>query len=457
LRRRIEPEDEENEEDEENQEESTQHHQEAEEDEEEEHDVEDPIVRQVRLMSGNCRDGGSVITISQRSMSRLEASVDKGTERLQSALRNYTGIPREPREELIEGTVYTFLLQSGATKWMKMVKLPPKVIVDISRTSNKYWLANRGRGPSPSVTTIDHLLLLILLYRTAMNMDQIALTFGFKSTNTLQSAINRMRPIFQQTMKERWWTNRQRPIPLDGDDPYIALNFDHSTFSVFRPKGRFEEAKMYWDGKNECYGLKKEFACMASPPHYCLFSMKAFVGSEHDYECHKKTFQEYIPYLRKTPQEKASLSSDRSFPTWAALGDRGYTGPGGDTPGLRRITIKKNAKTRAERERNKILSECRVTVEMFFGRLVKCWNLGMKIYPFDHKNFDVDIDNMACLTNEHIRSLSPLAELDRKIYQAHLEKRLEDQLERKQKKDLSNQNYRARIRDMHHEIENEED
>ena len=36
---------------------------------------------------------------------------------------------------------------------------------------------------------------------------------------------------------------------------------------------------------------------MTVPPHYALFSMKAEVGSKHDYAIFKKNYREYIPYL----------------------------------------------------------------------------------------------------------------------------------------------------------------
>jgi hypothetical protein len=55
---------------------------------------------------------------------------------------------------------------------------------------------------------------------------------------------------------------------------YIALLADSTSFEVFRPKGRFEEQKHYYDGKNKMYAVKKEVAVMAHAPHYALFFSK---------------------------------------------------------------------------------------------------------------------------------------------------------------------------------------
>ena len=39
---------------------------------------------------------------------------------------------------------------------------------------------------------------------------------------------------------------------------------------VYCLKTRFEEAKVYFDGENKIYGLKKEVAVLAQKPHFAL-------------------------------------------------------------------------------------------------------------------------------------------------------------------------------------------
>ena len=52
---------------------------------------------------------------------------------------------------------------------------------------------------------------------------------------------------------------------------------------------------------------------------------------------------------------------------------------------------------------NKKFNKIRVNIECFFGRMQKIFTFTKRVYPFDHKNFDIDIDNCILLTNEHIR------------------------------------------------------
>ena len=152
-----------------------------------------------------------------------------------------------------------------------------------------------------------------------------------------------------------------RPNPInDTYFPYIGLLVDSTSIQVQKPKARFEEAKIYWDGKNHMYTLKKEVAVMVSNPHYCLFLQKGVVGSKHDYEYLKTTFHSYIRYLQKTSEEFILLLTDQANKNWGTLFDKCYIGPESDTPGLRRIAPKKNPSTYLDHsgkaEKNKISS-----------------------------------------------------------------------------------------------------
>lgn len=85
---------------------------------------------------------------------------------------------------------------------------------------------------------------------------------------------------------------------------------DTTSQEVYRPKGRFEEAKHYWDAKNHIYALKKQVAVMAHEPHYALFLSPGVVGSQHDYTTFKVNFYfttnqqvEYLPRICTLPSE----------------------------------------------------------------------------------------------------------------------------------------------------------
>ena len=87
-----------------------------------------------------------------------------------------------------------------------------------------------------------------------------------------------------------------RPQPLNTTNyPQVALAVDSSSQEVYRPKGRFEEAKSYWDAKNHIYALKKQVAVLACEPHYAMFSHPAVIGSKHDYTTFKVKAKFQVP------------------------------------------------------------------------------------------------------------------------------------------------------------------
>jgi hypothetical protein len=248
-------------------------------------------------------------------------------------------------------TLWATIMEEGA--FSELVGLPSAVVEDIYRDAQPELAAARRRGPRPKLGWLDHLLVIMMLYKLGTTVGGLAARINVKES-TLADAITRIRPILNQTLHNRWWEARSRPKEFAQQGyRHVAALGDSTSLEVHRP-GRFEEAKAYWDGKNKIYALKKEVAVMASPPYFALFSSKGFLGSIHDYSHHKSYYRNYLPYLRKTQQEKRALAHDQQHEYWAMVLDKAYVGPPQDTPGLRRITPFKPARTQREKEANLI-------------------------------------------------------------------------------------------------------
>lgn len=330
-------------------------------------------------------------------------------------------------------------------------------ILEIWHTIQPHISRHRKRGPLPKINWEDSLLLLLAFYRTGSEFDKLALCFN-KKPGAVRDAINRMKPILNDAMKEKWWDERPRVRPLlETNFPYIGLIGDTTSVEVLKPKGRFEEAKYYWDEHNKIYALKKEVAIMAASPHYALFSQKGEIGSRHDYSILKTTYTDYVKYLRKHVDEMPSVPIDMNNPSWAMLFDKAYIGPPEDTLDLRRITPKKNPQLHAEKLRNKELNAIRGSIERFFGRMEKLWGCIREIYRWDHDNFDVDFDNCLLLTNEHIKQ-NQLEEIDRKFHLQVIEdrrmRRERKEQKRKQELELYKQKKKFKSYLCSHNLEN---
>lgn len=222
--------------------------------------------------------------------------------------------------------------------------------------------------------------------------------------------VDRARRVLLECLRKRWWGTRERPVPLAQTRfPHAGLLVDTQTIEVNKPKARFEEAKAYWDRKNKIYGLKKEVAVRAAAPHYCMFTQKGRVASVHDYTIIKETFETYLEYLRKTDDERNALPADRASRFWAAVLDKAYVGPAGDTPNFRRITPVRNAVAVTDAQPNAAVNPIRVPVEQFFGRMWKAWGVLRHPYRFDHATSTMTMTSSVCSrTNSSLRRHSTM-------------------------------------------------
>jgi hypothetical protein len=340
-------------------------------------------------------------------------------------LNRFEDLPDNDNNEPM-GHLYTSLQEASISSqtWIDLTNFSQNHFHDLFREVDSIASTqlHSQRGKKPAVSTADALLALLILYKTAPKLDELGEKVKYYPT-ALRNALDRIRPILNTVLQNRWWKDRIRPFPLvDTRFNWIGLLVDVNSQEVFKPKGRFEEAKIYWDQKNYIYALKREVSVTAAPPHFALFVSKGRVGSTHDFTLHKEVYREYLPYLRKTNQEITMVPEDRSARTWGILGDKAYFANSEETPDERRIAIKKGARTMEEKVANKELSLIRVPVEQFFGRMWKLWSLLRKPYPFSHSYSDVDFENMVLLTNEHIQATT-LDEADQTFYRAIWEDR----------------------------------
>lgn len=247
------------------------------------------------------------------------------------------------------------------------------------------------------------MLALILLFRNGSTCEKFS-SMMHVSPPTVTSLIEREGLILHSTLAEEWFTNRPPPECNMSDGDRFCLIGDSKTFECYRPKVSFNEAKVYWDGKNCIYGLKKLVLVQAVPPHYARFVDTYKVASSHDYQNLKKYSHNIARWLGPNPQ-------------YSTLFDSAYIGPAEDTPGINRVALKKKSTVREqERARQAHLAARRVVVEQFFGRLTSLFPIARNKYIWDHSLFDLIIDICILLTNEHIK-FRQLSEEDGTFFQ----------------------------------------
>jgi hypothetical protein len=219
-----------------------------------------------------------------------------------------------------------------------------------------------------------------------------------------------------------------------------VLLVDAHTTPCYHPKAPFDEAKIYFDRKNRIYGLKTEVAMSVQAPHYCTHVSNSVPGSVHNLELFKQGYERYLPYLLKLPAKHMALVGDQNNCYWALLCDKGYISPDDASPDVHWICPVKNPQSHNDCIMNNLKAHKNMMIECFFGRLLGLFNIFQACYQWSHSHFDDDLLICCGLTNEIISTLA-LSEMDYCLYQAMLEKRVQEYEEKKRKRKQEQDSY----------------
>jgi len=119
-----------------------------------------------------------------------------------------TFLPPAEEDEEEENTLFSRLVAERA--FQDLVGLPPLVVEDIYRDAQSQFAEARRRGPRPKLSWLDHIVVLLILYKLGLTVGGLARRLGYKES-TVADAVVRIQPIVNQTLWNRWWNSRQRP------------------------------------------------------------------------------------------------------------------------------------------------------------------------------------------------------------------------------------------------------
>jgi len=215
------------------------------------------------------RGSGTDISLARLDLlCNVAADIQRNEEEM---LIDVDPLPDEDDDDIPEGGLFKKCIEEGTLK--TLTNFEEIIILDIYHTLQPIYSNSRGRGVQPKLSLLDSLFIILILYKNALHLNALAAVLHIRFT-TLRDTITRIRPLLTQALEARW-INKQRPQVLEGILPHAAIAVDSTSFEVYRPHGRFEEAKIYFDAKNKIYALKKEVAVKLKPPNYALFYHKA--------------------------------------------------------------------------------------------------------------------------------------------------------------------------------------
>ena len=261
----------------------------------------------------------------------------------------------EEDDEPINSPIFQYLSANNA--FDTFTHLTADKIEAIWRPVNAIMAAQRHRGPIPSSTPMDHILLYLVWLRTGQDYATIAKIFKM-SEFRLEDDLNRVRGPLLHSLEEKWWNPRRRPPREDLTSiiPRVGLIVDGHTTEIPTPKMR--ASLMQWcsmTARMEFMVLQKQVAIHASPPSF-LHVCAHVPGSIHDYELHKEVYRNYVEYLHMTPVEIARQEEVIELPYWPIMGDKAYIGPSNDTEHIKRIVPTRGGLlSQQQRGRNRVI------------------------------------------------------------------------------------------------------
>ena len=317
----------------------------------------------------------------QRRVNELNQEIDRQRQEIDDAIRGATpnfdidDIPEEVQGHVIFDSL------SGRGQLHVATGFTEDEINRLYQMTQPFCVTVRQPGPRPRSSWLDMIVCYLAWAKLGCDYPKLALLLGGISATRLEDNIKQIRPVLKDTLIQKWFDSPQRPRPLtDTPFPHVALLVDAHTMPCYRPKAQFDEAKIYFDGKNQIYGLKTEVAVSAQAPYYCTHVSSSVPGSVHDFELFKKGYERYLTFLMKLPAEHAALVGDQDDCYWALLCDKGYIGPDDASPDVRRICPVKNPQNHNDRMMNNLKAQKRVMIECFFGRLLGLFNIFRTCY-----------------------------------------------------------------------------
>ena len=190
------------------------------------------------------------------------------------------------------------------------------------------------RGQREKCTFHDQFILYLIWLSTNTTQKALAESTSI-SAPTYSRIIESVRPALHGYLSSRFM-NPPRPI-VNPTFPFpeVALLVDATTIPIPTPSLLYAEKKEFYDGHHHSYCMKVEVAINPRPPFQALFVSIVVPGSVHDVNLFRQGVARYIPYLKKTAEEKLLLPADSQSDSFAIMADKGYIG---NFEGVRMIT-----------------------------------------------------------------------------------------------------------------------
>lgn len=336
-------------------------------------------------------------------------------------------------------TIYSHVMSKsgGSEKLRTLTNYYPGELLELWSIVKKHVLKKRGRGKKSSVAPMDRFIITLAHLKHTQQFNKLGLDFGIdqSTANTLfHETLSIIDAPLKRALRRKMTMNELRENETAFTTrPSVLVLTDVHFHKSHRPAGRFSEMKHYFSGKHKDYGLK------VATVHYangmCVHISKHEPGSVHDFAIFKKNLSSYEKILEKEEDEKSLDDNDplsEEYPNqWSIMGDSAYTGA---DKHIRAFFIKKRSlQTSSDRNLYEKLSNERVLIENWYGRMLNLWGIMRKTYTYEHERYDTLFSVLASLTNYSVLK-SPMRNDEGVYYRQMVRQFIEEGKKRQEKR-----------------------
>lgn len=156
------------------------------------------------------------------------------------------------------------------------------------------------KGRKSNFTMKDSLFFYILRLKTGATYEMIAVDFDIKNPSTLFRLCDKLELLLHKAVLKLFFLpytkleQEKREIKFQ-NFPQVMLIVDSTLQPCQKPALPFEDGKIFYSGKHQCYGLKKETAHL--PDGRIAFTFPHSPGSKHDISLFREHLDDYIVIL----------------------------------------------------------------------------------------------------------------------------------------------------------------
>jgi len=145
---------------------------------------------------------------------------------------------------LSQSPLFTYL--KNAAYFEKMTNFSEEANLEHHRLCLPHWNKSGSsvRSRHLRISTLDHEILYKLFITLGDSFEELSRIVssipGIRWSNQLVcDAISRVRTVLEEALEEKWWTNRQRPIPLEDSSsfPDVGLLVGETPCEICKPLG----------------------------------------------------------------------------------------------------------------------------------------------------------------------------------------------------------------------------